>query len=102
MLGLGGITAIVHKHGSTGVTYHDAAGSRFVPAFSVTEVDPTGAGDCFGGAFIALRLRGEDIDRALTVAAAAGALAVTRRGPMEGAATLDTLTAFAASQGRPV
>ena len=98
----GGITAIVHKQGSSGVTYHDATGSRFVPAFSVTEVDPTGAGDCFGGAFIALRLRGEDIDRALTIAAAAGALAVTRRGPMEGAATLDTLTAFAASQGRPV
>lgn len=95
-----GIRAIVHKQGSTGVAYHDAAGRRFVPAFKVQEVDPTGAGDCFGGAFTALWLRGEDIDRALTLAAAAGALAVTERGPMEGAATLDNIRAFAASQGR--
>lgn len=97
-----GIRAIVHKDGARGVTWHDADGSRFVPAFSVREVDPTGAGDCFGGAFTALWLRGEDTLRALTLAAAAGALAVTRRGPMEGAETLDTITAFAASQGRPV
>lgn len=97
-----GIRAIVHKQGSTGVAYHDAAGRRFVPAFDVQEVDPTGAGDCFGGAFTALWLRGEDIDHALRLAAAAGALAVTERGPMEGAATLDTIRAFAASQGRSV
>jgi tagatose kinase len=97
-----GITTVVHKQGATGVTYHDAKGSCFVPAFSVVEVDPTGAGDCFGGAFTAFWLRGEEIERALTLAAAAGALAVTKRGPMEGAATLDTITAFAAAQGRPV
>ncbi len=97
-----GVRAVVHKQGAAGVRYHDAAGPRFVPAFTVDEVDPTGAGDCFGGAFTALWLRGEDIDRALILASAAGALAVTRRGPMEGAATLDTLIAFAASHGRPV
>ncbi len=95
-----GITAIVHKQGSKGVTFHDAAGQRFVPAFTVQEIDPTGAGDCFGGAFNALWLRGGDIDGALTLAAAAGALAVTKRGPMEGAAGLDTLISFVAAQGR--
>lgn len=98
----GGVTAIVHKQGSAGVAFHDASGSRFVPAFRVDEIDPTGAGDCFGGAFTALWLRGEPIERALTLAAAAGALAVTRRGPMEGAAKLDEIIAFAASQGRHV
>ena len=97
-----GIQAIVHKQGARGVTYFDASGSRFVPAFTVEEVDPTGAGDCFGGAFTALWLRNEDIDRALTLAAAAGALAVTKRGPMEGAAMLETITAFATSQGRRI
>lgn len=97
-----GIRAIVHKQGAQGVAYHDATGRRFVPAFRVREIDPTGAGDCFGGAFTALWLRGEDIDRALTLAAAAGALAVTRRGPMEGAATLDDIRAFAAAQGRTI
>lgn len=97
-----GIRAIVHKRGSTGVDYYDQAGRHFEPAFKVQEVDPTGAGDCFGGAFTALWLRGEKINRALTLAAAAGALAVTKKGPMEGAATLDTIRAFAAAQGRPV
>jgi tagatose kinase len=97
-----GIKAIVHKQGAKGVTYFDAAGSRFVPSFTVQEIDPTGAGDCFGGAFTALWLRGEDIDRALAIAAAAGALAVTKRGPMEGASTHDEIGSFTASQGRPV
>lgn len=95
-----GVTAIAHKQGAAGVAYHDSQGSRFVPAFAVQEVDPTGAGDCFGGAFVALWLRGTDITRALTLANAAGALAVTRRGPMEGAARLDDIVALVAAQGR--
>lgn len=97
-----GIRTIVHKQGASGVRYHDANGSRFVPSFSVEEVDPTGAGDCFGGAFIACWLRGMEPEPALTLAAAAGALAVTRRGPMEGASFLKDVQDFAASQGRPV
>lgn len=91
-----GIRAIVHKRGADGAQYHDAQGTRIASAYSVEEIDPTGAGDCFGGAFTALWLRGADIDEALRVAAAAGALAVTKRGPMEGAATLDTLNSFVA------
>jgi len=97
-----GIKAIIHKQGSNGVTYFDATGSRFVPSFEVEEIDPTGAGDCFGGAFTALWLRGLDIESALTLAAAAGALAVTKRGPMEGVATLDRIMEFSASQGRQI
>lgn len=93
LLGLG-ISAIVHKLGSEGVRYHDRSGEMFCPAFSVEEVDPTGAGDCFGGAFTALWLMGTETREALTLAAAAGALAVTRRGPMEGASTLDTIRVF--------
>jgi hypothetical protein len=93
-----GISAVVHKLGSRGVRYHDAAGTRFVPAFGVEEVDPTGAGDCFGGAFTALWLRGTDPAEALMLAAAAGALAVTKRGPMEGATRLADIRAFVAEQ----
>jgi len=93
-----GIRAIVHKRGSDGVTYHDADGPRTAPSFVVEETDPTGAGDCFGGAFVALWLGlaegGGDIDEALTLACAAGARAVTRRGPMEGASTRAELDDF--------
>ena len=49
------------------------------------EVDPTGAGDCFAGAFTALWCAGVASDVALRMAAAAGALAVRKRGPMAGA-----------------
>lgn len=93
-----GVRAVVHKRGAEGVHYYDAAESFFIPAFDVEEVDPTGAGDCFGGAFTALWLRGGAPREAVTLAAAAGALAVTRRGPMEGTSSLDTLRAFVAHQ----
>jgi sugar/nucleoside kinase (ribokinase family) len=93
-----GIRAVVHKLGADCVRYYDAEGVRAVPAFEVEEIDPTGAGDCFGGAFTAFWLRGGDIDQALRLAAAAGALAVTQRGPMEGASDLEQLTRFVEDQ----
>lgn len=94
------IKAIVHKQGAHGVCYYDPARSRFMPAFSVTEVDPTGAGDCFGAAFTVFWLRGESLETALTLACAAGALAVTQRGPMEGVSDLKTLLHFSEQRNR--
>ncbi len=90
-----GIECIVHKLGSEGVRHHNADGSQFVPAFAVKEIDPTGAGDCFGGAFTALWLQGYKTDEVLRLASAAGARAVLHRGPMEGASDLETLVRFA-------
>ena len=89
-----GPSVIVHKRGAEGASYFDRARQLHQPAFAVTEVDPTGAGDCFGAAFVTQWLRGADPATALRFAAAAGALAVTRRGPMEGAAMLPALTKF--------
>lgn len=89
-----GVRAIVHKNGAQGATYHDAAGSHAIKAYAAEEIDPTGAGDCFGGAFTAFWLRGEPATEALGKAAAAGALAVTKRGPMEGTSTVDEIAAF--------
>ncbi len=89
-----GIQAIAHKLGATGACYYDQSQTRFVKAFPAQEVDPTGAGDCFGGAFTALWLRNEEPQRALTLAAAAGARAVSVRGPMEGTSHLKELERF--------
>ena len=54
-----------------------------MPAFRIEEIDPTGAGDTFGGALIAKLLDGVDFFEALRYGAAAGALAVNRIGLMD-------------------
>lgn len=86
-----GIGTIVHKNGAGGATLHETNRSIHQPAFPATEIDPTGAGDCFGGAFTALWLRDIDRAEALKLAAAAGARAVGIRGPMEGVSTMAEL-----------
>lgn len=94
-----GVGTVVHKQGAGGATLFAPGGQQVhQPALPVTEQDPTGAGDCFGAAFAVMWLRGAPPAEALRLAAAAGAHAVTRRGPMEGAApraTLDTLAGSA-------
>jgi len=91
-----GVKSVVHKLGADGARYYDHTTELFVPGFDVEEIDPTGAGDCFGGAFTSLWLQGADPARALTLACAAGALAVTVRGPMEGTTPLKALEYFVA------
>lgn len=91
-----GIRAVVLKRGAAGASYHDAAGDRFVPGHPVDELDPTGAGDCFGATFVTCWLEGLGPERALELANASGALAVCRKGPMEGASTRAELAAFLA------
>lgn len=90
-----GVAEIVLKRGAAGATHFDRNGRTDAPGFVVAEVDPTGAGDCFGATFIVCRRRGMAVADALRWANAAGARTVTRRGPMEGAATwaeLESLT----------
>lgn len=92
---------IVLKRGALGSTFFGADGTRIdCPAFAVEEVDPTGAGDCFGGAYVACRRLRMTVEQALLYANAAGARNVTVRGPMEGAGTRDELDAFIASTPR--
>ena len=93
----GGVRAIVVKNGSEGATYHDGETTVRQPAFRVEEVDPTGAGDCFGATFVSCWLRGMVPADALRYAAASGARAVEKQGPMGGASSLAELDAFVAN-----
>lgn len=88
-----GVRAIVIKRGAEGATYHDRAGSLAVAPVPVTEVDPTGAGDSFGGTFVATWLGGASPELCLRMANASGASAVSTRGPMEGNRTRAELQA---------
>ncbi|CAB3789727.1 tagatose kinase [Pararobbsia alpina] len=92
-----GVREVVVKRGKDGCSYYDGATELNLPALPVQEVDPTGAGDCFGGTYIACRAQGFGIEKALSYACAAGARAVTVRGPMEGTATLAQLDEFIAN-----
>ena len=92
-----GVRAIVHKRGAECASYFDVATRLTQPGFEVEDIDPTGAGDCFGATFVSCSLRDMPPERCLAYAAASGALAVTRRGPMEGAAGQVELDAFLAA-----
>lgn len=94
-----GISCVVLKKGADGAAYHDRQGAVALPAFPVEEIDPTGAGDCFGAAFVSMWLRGAAPVDALRVANACGALAVTRKGPMEGIHRLANVEALILNAG---
>lgn len=92
-----GVREIVIKRGKDGCSYYNGSTEISLPGLPVEEVDPTGAGDCFGGTYIACRAQGFGIEKALSYACAAGARAVTFRGPMEGTASLTELDGFIAA-----
>ena len=52
-----GVRAVVHKRGSEGASFFDAATHLTQSGFEVEEVDPTGAGDSFGATFVSCRIR---------------------------------------------
>jgi tagatose kinase len=89
-----GISVIVVKRADHGASYYDSARAIDLPAYKVTEIDPTGAGDCFGAAFITCLRRGVKPEECMRTANAAGALAVSRQGGMEGISTLAEMHAL--------
>ncbi len=98
-----GVQEIVIKRGQAGSSYYSAEQHIQWPAFVVDEIDPTGAGDCFGATFVACRAQGMPVTDALRYANASGALAVTRKGPMEGCCCFAELDTFIAqAQTKPL
>jgi len=74
-----GIDVMVTQ-GEAGATWLNAAGVLAVPAFPVTALDTTGAGDCWCGVLAGALDRGMDMVTAMRRAAAAAAIACTRPG----------------------
>ena len=93
-----GARAIVVKRGAQGASYYDVNGATHGAAFAVEEIDPTGAGDCFGATFVVCRLRGMTVAECLRYANASGAHKVLYRGPMEGVASFSDLDAWLAGR----
>ncbi len=72
--------AVVLTLGADGAVYTDGAETVQQAAYPVQAVDTTAAGDTFTGFFLAARMRGAGVPRAMELASRAAAIAVTRRG----------------------
>src|SRR5258708_1598604 len=67
-----GVREVVVKRGKDGCSFYDGTSETHLPAFSVEEIDPTAAGDCFGATYIACPSQGMEVDRAPRYAFASG------------------------------
>ncbi|CAI3959482.1 Sugar or nucleoside kinase [Commensalibacter communis] len=98
-----GVSEVVLKQGREGATsYHRNGDIVSGKAFEIEEIDPTGAGDCFGATYVSCRRLGMTLNDSLTLANAAGARNVQFTGPMEGTATLDELQTFIQNVSRKI
>ncbi|MFX0012052.1 MAG: carbohydrate kinase family protein [Candidatus Hermodarchaeota archaeon] len=88
-----GIKIIVLKEGKKGCTIYSSELTDGVklPGFKVDEIDPTGAGDSFGGAFLVGYLAGWELKLVGRLANAVGALKVTSFGPIPNTTYEDAL-----------
>lgn len=89
---------VIVTAGEAGCTVYTHEHAIQVPGFSVQEVDPTGAGDCFDAGFLVRWLAGDSPALAVLFANACGALAVTAQGAMSGAQPLAVVRAFIREQ----
>ena len=69
-----GAKVVVMKMGVNGVLVSDGQSIQKIDAFAVQAKDATGAGDCFNGAYLARRARGEDVFTSARWAVASAAL----------------------------
>lgn len=98
-----GVSLIIITLGERGAIVATADDSRTIPAYPVSVVDTTGAGDAFFGGFIAAFLRSQKQVQEVTIddmvsyakyGAATAALSLTRRGGMPAMPTLEEVEGF--------
>lgn len=90
------LPTVVLKLGASGARAYTSAEGRWITAsgYKVPVVDEVGAGDAFAAAYLAATFRGIPVENALQIANAAGALATTVPGDIEGFAGWDELEQF--------
>lgn len=77
-----GIPIVALKLGARGSRIYTPGHTFEAAPLDVKEVDPTGAGDCYGGGFVTGLLEGWALERVARFANVVGALSVTQRGTM--------------------
>lgn len=92
-----GLPHLVITKGRDGADYYGADGTLHQPAFEVSPLDTTGAGDCFFGYLLAGIAEGGDMAASLRLASAAAALQVTHHGAAAAIPTRAAVDEFLAS-----
>ena len=89
-----GIPVVIMTLGGRGMLALDERGAHHLPAWPVTVIETIGAGDAFAGVLASELARGRQLNEALPLANAAGALAVTRSGAHDALPTGAQIRAF--------
>lgn len=93
-----GVHNLVVTLGHKGARVVSAGVDEHLPAFSVTAVDTTAAGDAFNGALAVALAEGQPLLEAVQFGMAAGALAVTKRGAQPSLPSREAVENFLKSQ----
>jgi ribokinase len=92
-----GVATVLLTRGARGVFLSETAaggGQRAFPAFAVTAVDSTAAGDVFNGCLVAALAEGRDLAGAIPFAQAGAALSVQRPGAQDSVPERAAIEAF--------
>ena len=89
-----GVERVVLKQGAEGCTFHTSSGFAEYPGFKVRVVDTTGAGDSFDAAIVYGTLMGWREEDIATLANAAGAVKVGKKGAGRNVPTSAELVGF--------
>lgn len=89
-----GMKLVALKMGEQGCYVTNGREAVRLPAYPVTPVDTTGAGDAFAAGFLAGIIQGWDLERTARFANAVGAMCVTAIGATSGVKSLDETMAF--------
>lgn len=84
--------------GAQGYFWLDDSGQHHRPAFPITPVDTSGAGDAFHGGFAWAMAEGHDIESSITIGQAVAALKCRQPGNRRGLPTCAELSAFRSAQ----
>jgi len=93
-----GVKHLVVTLGHNGTRVVSADMDQHLPAYSVTAVDTTAAGDAFNGALAVALAEGKPLLDAVKLGMAAGALSVTKRGAQPSLPTREAVESFLESQ----
>lgn len=88
------VDRVVLTLGDRGSFAWQQGAGRLLPAYQVTPVDTTAAGDAFNGALAHFLSEGKSLDKAVQMANAVGALSTTKRGAQPSMPSLDELHSF--------